>query len=228
MARGFRRRGRGPTLRYAARLDRLERSVIIGLMEQVIELLDPPEAPAALEECGARADDFEGIVAGLGALGMGVSLSAADHVADDVPVPADARSFGERDPALQRLLPSANRQDDQVSAEFRRLTEAGLRRRKANNLEAAIRALSHDTHPVEVDAAGAQAMLVALTDVRLVLGERLGLRTDPDVERIESTLSQRSDDDPVLHAFAVYDFLTWLQETLAAALLTDLGPQDQH
>ena len=41
MARGFRRRGHGKNLRYAARLDPLERAVIAGLMEQVVELLDP-------------------------------------------------------------------------------------------------------------------------------------------------------------------------------------------
>ena len=43
----------------------------------------------------------------------------------------------QRDPALDRLLPTANRQDDEAAAEFRRLTETGLRQRKAAALEAA-------------------------------------------------------------------------------------------
>ena len=59
MARAFRPRGRGPHLRYAAKLDEVERAVVIGLMEQVIELLDPPEPPGASTD--GRLDDFEAI-----------------------------------------------------------------------------------------------------------------------------------------------------------------------
>ena len=36
-----------------------------------------------------------------------------------------------RDPALERLLPTAHRGDEQVASEFRRLTEHDLRDRKA-------------------------------------------------------------------------------------------------
>ena len=72
-------------------------------------------------------DDFASIVAGLG---MGVTVAAEDQADLD---PDDA----ERDPALDRLLPTANRQDDEVAAEFRRLTETGLRQRKAAALETA-------------------------------------------------------------------------------------------
>ena len=115
MARGFRRKGSGAHTRYAAQLDPLERATVAGLMDQVHDLLDPP-APAP--EGG---DDFASIVAGLG---MGVTVAAEDQADLD---PDDA----ERDPALDRLLPTANRQDDEVAAEFRRLTETGLRQRKA-------------------------------------------------------------------------------------------------
>jgi hypothetical protein len=222
MARGFRRRGHGKNLRYAARLDVLERSVIAGLMEQVIELLDPPAKGAPGEADG---DDFDRIVAGLGSLGMGVSVAAEDQDVwpDPASVPVDARSFGELDPGLQRLLPAANREDEQASAEFRRLTEAGLRARKAANLELALKGLRRDSNAVELDETAAHAMLVALTDVRLVLGERLALRVDEDVEALHASLHDRPDDDPVVHAHVVYDFLTWLQETLAEALLGGLG-----
>ena len=193
--------------------------MVAGLMEQVVELLDAP--PAVGAEPVGGADEFDEIVAGLGGLGMGVSVAAEDQ--DEWPdasaVPTDARSFGDRDPALQRLLPAANREDDQASAEFRRLTEAGLRSRKTANLVKSIAVLRRDGRSVEVDADTAHAMVVALTDVRLVLGERLGLRDDADVEALHLSLARRPDDDPVVHAHAVYDFLTWLQETLAEALL---------
>ena len=71
---------------------------------------------------------------------------------DTGPVPESARSYGDRDPALERLLPAGNRADDQVAAEYRRLTEDGLRRRKADGLETAIAALRRATATaVELD-----------------------------------------------------------------------------
>ncbi len=222
MARAFRPRGRGPHLRYAAKLDEVERAVVIGLMEQVIELLDPPEPPGASTD--GRLDDFEAIVAGMGGLGQGISVRAEDQADWPArpPVPPEARSFGDRDPALQRLLPQAHRDDEEAAAEFRRLTEDGLRRRKAENLTRSIAAL-RGRGTVELDAGGALAFLVALTDVRLVLGERLGLREDADVERLDVALASLADDDPTIYAAAVYDFLTWLQESLATAMLGVTG-----
>ena len=202
MARGFRRRGSGTQARYTAQLDPLERSTVAGLMDQVHDLLDPP---APVPEGG---DDFSSIVAGLG---MGVTVAAEDQ--DDL----DA-SGAERDPALDRLLPTANREDDEAAAEFRRLTETGLRRRKAAALQTASD-LFRAEDKIRLDDAQAQAVLTALTDVRLVLGERMGLRTDDDVEVLEAAARHLDPDDPLGYALAVYDFLTWLQETLASAML---------
>ena len=215
MARGF-KRSHG---QYVAKLDAVERGLVVGLMEQVLELVEPePEAdPAAGLDAGLDAgggDEFDRIVAGLGGIGMGVSLSASDQVAElsgSVPQP--------RDPALERIFPTANRQDDQVAAEFRRLTEDGLRARKATNLTTAITALSAiEDQKISLDQPQALALLIALTDVRLVLGERLGLKQDDDFDRLEEQVSGLEDDDPAVYALAVYDFLTWLQETLAHAL----------
>lgn len=202
MARGFRRRGSGAQAHYTARLDPLERSTVAGLMDQVHDLLDPP-APVPEGE-----DDFASIVAGLG---MGVTVAAEDQ--DDL----DAAG-AERDPALDRLLPTANREDDEAAAEFRRLTETGLRRRKAAALQTASD-LFRAEDKIRLDDAQAQAVLTALTDVRLVLGERMGLRTDDDVEVLEAAARHLDPDDPLGYALAVYDFLTWLQETLASAML---------
>ena len=201
MARGFRRKGSGRHARYAAQLDPLERATVAGLMDQVRDLLDPP-APAP------EGDDFASIVAGLG---MGVTVAAEDQADLD---PDEAQ----RDPALDRLLPTANRQDDEVAAEFRRLTETGLRQRKAAALQTAADLLRGDDR-LRLDAGQARAVLTALTDVRLVLGERMGLRTDDDVEVLEAAAQDLDPDDPLGYALAIYDFLTWLQETLASAML---------
>jgi hypothetical protein len=206
VARGF-KKSHG---RYVAKLDVVERGLVVGLMEQVLELVAPPES----DDDGAG-DEFDRIVAGLGGVGLGVSLSAADQVPDlegDVPEP--------RDPALDRIFPTANRQDEQLAAEFRRLTEDGLRSRKAANLGTAIAALAGvEEQKVSLDQEQAVALLVALTDVRLVLGERLGLKEDDDLDLLEDEARSLSDDDPAVYALAVYDFLTWLQETLAHALV---------
>lgn len=229
MAQGFSRRRD----RYVARLDEQERAVVAGLMSQVLDLIDAGGPPAP-----SPGDAFEEIVSGLGGLGGFGSLSGArgegdatdgaDGADQDLEVPDSpealggrgAGSEGPRDPALDRLFPSGNREDEQAAAEFRRLTEQGLRDRKAENLKVAIEALeSVGRDRIELTRAEATAMVVAMTDVRLVLGERLGLRTDEDATRVEELLEALDPDDPMVYALAVYDFLTWLQETLSQALL---------
>ncbi len=214
MARGFKRRNG----RYLAKLDAVERGLVVGLMEQVLELVEPEQQSEGAADggdgTGGEDSEFDQIVAGLGGIGMGVSLSAADQVPEltgSVP--------RERDPALERIFPTANRQDDQIAAEFRRLTEDGLRTRKSANLTTAIQALAGiEDQKVSLEQPQALALLIALTDVRLVLGERLGLQRDDDFDLLEEQVSGLPSDDPAVYALAVYDFLTWLQETLAHAL----------
>ncbi len=198
MARAFKRRGD----RFVGRFDAVERGIVAGLMDQTRDLLAPPDR----EPTG---DAFEDLVAGLG-----VSLSAADQA------PNDVGELDRRDPALDRILPTAHRGDEQVAAEFRRLTEHGLRDRKATNLAtsvAVLRAASGDR--LSLTREQAQAMLVALTDTRLLLGERLGLRTDEDALELGMRVSALDPDDPAVYAASLYDFLTWMQESLTTALM---------
>ena len=72
-----------------------------------------------------------------------------------------------------------------------------------------------------LDESPAPAFLIALTDVRLLLGERMGMRTEEDAEALHAAMETIADDDPLGYAMAWYDFLTWLQETLAHALMGD-------
>jgi len=195
VARAFKRKG----ARFVARLDGDEREVVVRLLEQTYEFL----APAPRESTG---DPFEDLVARLGLPRL------KDSAGDASQTP--------RDPAMERLLPSAHRDDPGLAAEFRRLTEHGLRERKAANLATAISALlDPDGDKVRLDQEQAQAMVVALTDVRLLLGERLGLRADEDADALQDRLEAASEDDPQLHLAAAYDFLTWLQESLIQALM---------
>lgn len=201
MATGFKRKGD----RIVAQLEEVEREVAVGLLRQTREFL----APEPREPTG---DPFDDMVARLGLPKM-----------DD---PGAAAAAMSRDPAMERLLPAANREDPAMAAEFRRLTEHGIRERKTANLATAISALqAADGDKVRLDQEQAQAMVVALTDVRLLLGERLGLRTDEDADALQDRLeaaSERQDsseDDPELYLAAYYDFMTWLQESLTQALM---------
>jgi hypothetical protein len=207
VAKAFKRKGG----RFVAHLDEVERGVVVGLLEQTQAFL----APVHREPTG---DTFDDLVATLGVRRPGESGTGP--------------GLAPRDPALERLLPTAHREDPEMAAEFRRLTEYGLRERKTANLATAIAALrgadkdkkkNKDEDKVEdrvsLDQEQAQATVVALTDVRLLLGERLGLRTDDDADALQDRLEAASEDDPELFLAAYYDFLTWLQESLIQALM---------
>jgi hypothetical protein len=188
------RRKRG---RVVGRLDDDEVAVVLDLLRLTRDFVAPERADTG--------DPFLDLVAGLGE--------------------ADPDPTEPSDPALRRLLPPAHRTDGEQAAEFRRLTEHSVRTRKATTLSTAIAVLEESTPPrIDLDDGQAQALAVALTDIRLILGERLGLRTDEDSERLhrelEEALSGERDIDPALaQQMAYYDFLSWLQETLTTAML---------
>jgi hypothetical protein len=202
VARAFRRKGD----RFVAKFDEMERGVVAGLMEQTREIVAPTDAGEPRVDSG---DAFDDLVAGLG-----VSVAADDQVGE---LPTD---LDDRDPALDRLLPTAHRGDPEVASEFRRLTEHSLRDRKATNLAVAIAALRGASGDrLELTREQAQAVIVALTDTRLVLGERLGLRTDEDALVLDERIATLDPDDPAVYAASFYDFLTWMQESLTTAML---------
>jgi len=200
VATAFKRKGD----RFVVRLEEVEREVVVGLLQQTREFL----APVPREPTG---DPFDDLVARLG-------LPKLDD-------PGAAAAELSRDPAMERLLPAAHHDDPAMAAEFRRLTEHGIRERKTANLATAISALSNpDGDKVTLDHQQAQATVVALTDVRLLLGERLGLRTDDDADalqdRLEAASEDDTEDDPQLYLAVYYDFMTWLQESLTQALMS--------
>ncbi len=85
------------------------------------------------------------------------------------------------DPALDRLFPNAYPDDPDAAAEFRTYTREGLVERKRANsglIAAALSASAGDRIAVARD--DAERWLPALTDLRLVLAERLGIRDDGD------------------------------------------------
>jgi hypothetical protein len=138
--------------------------------------------------------------------------SLAREAADLAAASADPDS-AEADPALGRLLPDAYPGDPEASAEFRRFTAAGLAERKEQNartLAETLGAPSGDRTEVVLDGAQATAWLRTITDIRLVLAARLGIREDGDEGDIH-------DEDSAMQR-AVYDWLAGVQELLVLAV----------
>jgi hypothetical protein len=152
------------------------------------------------------------------------ATAVADPLEELVGISADA--VVPDDPALARLLPQASRDDDEAASEFRRYTERGLRRRKRGALATASETLERPG-PLLLADPEALAWMTALNDVRLVLAERIGVRTEEDAARLLDP-DDLEPDDPRGWLVSVYDFLTWLQETLVAAVAgADLSePED--
>jgi hypothetical protein len=113
------------------------------------------------------------------------------------------------DPALGRLLPHAYPDDPVAQEEFRRLTGDDLTARKAANAKVIADALAPGHWPREVvlELAESVRWLRALTDIRLVLADRL------DVD--DEGLPAADADEGML---AVYDWLGGVQDSLVQAL----------
>lgn len=133
-----------------------------------------------------------------------------DPLAAMVGIEADAERPD--DPALGRLFPDAYPDDDEASGEFRRFTQKSLRDLKTAHAQTVLDALAVGGAKVEVPRDDVQAWLGALNDVRLALGSRLGI-----TEENHELFALLDEDDPVFALYSLYDWLTFLQETLVQA-----------
>jgi hypothetical protein len=126
----------------------------------------------------------------------------------------DADDVGD-DPVMARLLPDGYRGDPEMAADYRELTEASLRRGKADDL-AMVRATVPDGGgEVRLDADQAAAWLRTTNDLRLALGTRLDISDDTEPpEEITGEEDQQ---------LAVYYWLTALQGSLVDALVAGRG-----
>jgi Domain of unknown function (DUF2017) len=205
---GFRaRRKGGVTARFAP----TQAGLIRSLVSQVGELIADPADPGGAE----RDPEVPSSAGGPGGTGRGSGSPGPGNPLDDV-----AALFGSTgpavppdDPVLARLLPDAYRDDTEAAGEFRRFTEQELRSDKVAAAQTVLDTLPPDGGRIELTEPDAQVWLRALNDVRLVLGVRLDITEDT---------AQRSQDldpaDPRAAYLWVYDWLTYLQETLVRAL----------
>ncbi len=117
------------------------------------------------------------------------------------------------DPAVgRRLYPDALPDDDAANAQFRELTHEGLRTGRRERIAACRAELQ--TLPVRLgDDDVARRWLQVLNDLRLVLGTRLGV-TDDGVPEPDDV-----DDEAGLAPYAVYDYLTGVQDLVVHAVM---------
>lgn len=153
-----------------------------------------------------------------------ISMLEPEERADEDPLAAlvglDTKAREPSDRALRRLLPNVMKNDDAASLEFRRYTERSLREGKIGALKAA--ALSLDREDLVLAPADARHWATALNDVRLVLAERLDIRDDADADNVHLMQDWSEAEDVESYLALVYNFTTWLQESLVQALAHSL------
>jgi hypothetical protein len=191
---GFRRTARGVSARFTAG----QAGILRNLVAQVAELVGGPGAAQAPPADGPE---------GPGEAADGLPMDFAAILATDGP------SAPPEDPVLARLLPDAYGDDPEAAGEFRRYTEHDLRSGKVAAAQTVLATLPADGGRVRLSAGDAEAWLRSLNDVRLALGVVLGITED-----YEREFGELDPDDPREAYLHVYDFLTFLQETLVRAL----------
>ena len=125
---------------------------------------------------------------------------------------ADADADVATDAAVERLFPVAYPDDEDRQTEYRLLVQSEL----LESHLGALAVLEETADAGRLTADQLSAWMRAVNEVRLVLGTRLDV-TDDGVERPADPL------DPRLAAFAVYDYLTYLQGEIIDALSSALG-----
>jgi Domain of unknown function (DUF2017) len=139
-----------------------------------------------------------------------IRLRFPDHeraLLRDVAARTRARlSAGDEDPALRRLFPPAYA-DPELEREYLELTRGQL----VTGRERALEVLESTVDRTSLSTEEADAWLRALNDARLVLGTELDVEEDLDWDTIRS-------DEPRALEYAVYGYLSWIQEQLVEAV----------
>lgn len=111
------------------------------------------------------------------------------------------------DPALRRLFPKAFPDDDKASAEFDSIVRDDLLGQRMDAIETMERTL----RATRLSEDELVAWLAALNDLRLVLGVRLAVTE-------EATAEDFTGDPEAERAFALYRYLSYLEEDVVEAL----------
>lgn len=152
---------------------------------------------------------------------------AAELGLADVGAAAEEMPDAPVDPALARLFPDAHRDDPLAAADYRRLMEPSLRRQKAQSAQRVLDLVHHwrsTKGKQQFSREDGRALMMCLTDLRLVMAQRLRIESDEDTEHLQTRLAQAGPDDPEVWLAEVYEFLGWVQESLMAQLFKGIDP----
>ncbi len=189
MAHAFQRTGD----RLTTQLEPVEQMLIGQLIDELAEVLRRPEEPGGPE--------VDPLAKELGLEGL------TGHA----PAPPD-------NPIAERLLPDGYRDDPEAALEFRRYTDDALRTSKladAAVMKAGLEAAADDPDGrIVIELMEAEHWVRAMNDLRLALGVELGVADDPQQQP-----DRWGDDEQMAGRAMLYDFLTWWQDGLVAALL---------
>ena len=200
---GFRRTPRGVSARFTP----AQAGIVRNLVGQVAELVGgagaasvPPSPADGIAERGGP-DQAGGLP----------EMPFPDEL--DSLLDSGGPTSPPEDPVLARLFPDAYGDDPEAAGDFRRYTEPGLRSGKVEAARTVLATLPDEGGRIRLSAGDGEAWLRALNDVRLALGVLLGITED-----YERELADVTGTDPRSAYLQVYDWLTFLQETLVRAL----------
>ena len=111
------------------------------------------------------------------------------------------------DPALSRLFPSAYPDDPELEEEWREISHDQLVEGHLSSLAV----LEEHVDAEHLDEDQLSAWMRAINQVRLLFGTRLEVTEEREELQFDS-------DDPRTAALEIYDYLSWLQEDVVAAL----------
>ena len=218
------------TLRgYSAYLEKPERQILRSLFSDVLTLLggvSPADEPLEDDKPRLR-DRFRPATetAQLPHVPGGQDDASTDAAFWDLvgSLTSDEVHIDLDDPAVQRLLPAgrSGEADAKGSEQFRQLAQDDIRQDKIADLQRAYAQLQSGS--LMLTQSEAEAFGRALNQVRLVLSARLNIENEQDAERVHRVGSVDQATDVESYMALLYNFVSWLQETLMQALIGDLS-----
>lgn len=141
---------------------------------------------------------------------LDITAPNSEVVANEDPLAAligiDSQAEKPTDPISTRLFPDAYPDDPEASMEFRRFTERSLRETNVNRAKSVLADLEGQS-TLTLHADQWKEWVGFLNSLRLALGTRLEVEQD-------TWTQERSESDPLYQIFELYNWLTWMQESL--------------
>lgn len=144
-------------------------------------------------------------------------LEALVGITENPTIPADS--------AVARLLPAAS-SNDEAATEYRRYTERDLRETKRANL--AMLAFDIESSDLRLNEEHARAWAAALGDIRLVLADRLYIVDEDTAEDIAAFTDPSEIETQEEYMAVVYNFVSWVQDSLMLAMLDGLDDEEEE